>query len=100
MNDEIPAGTPFMLTAAFAALASQHDRASAHTPVTVKVTDAEGAVTYAGEPLYYAVTGVSYDAQRDEYVLEIDESRQAPGACQYTLSHTRTFCGNSRCRER
>lgn len=98
--DQIPAGTPFMLAAAFMAFADNEARATAHTPVTVKVTDVEGSVTYRGEPLYYAVTGVSYDAQRDEYVLEIDESQQAKGACQFTQSHTRAWCGNSRCRER
>ena len=100
MQDEIPASTPFMLAAAFMAFADQERRASAHTPVTVKVTDTEGAVTYQGESLYYAVTSVSYDAQRDEYVLTIDESQQAKGACEYTQSHTRAWCGNPRCRER
>jgi len=100
MNRQIAADTPFMLAAAFMALAEQNQRASAHTPITVKVTDTEGAVTYQGDPLYYAVASVEYDAQRDEYVLTIDESRQAPGACEFTQSHTRVWCGNPRCRER
>lgn len=100
MSEEIPASTPFTAMAAFVALADQYSRASAHTPITVKVTDTEGAVTYRGEPLYYAVESIRYDEQRDEYVLTIDESQQAKGACEFTQSHTRAWCGNPRCRER
>ncbi len=100
MSEEVPVNTPFMLVAGFAMLADRHRKASAHTPLTVKVTDTEGAVTYRGEPLYYNVESVTYDEQRDEYVITIDESQQAKGACGFTQSHTREWCGNPRCRER
>jgi hypothetical protein len=100
MSDQIPANTPFSAVAAFALLAERYGRATAHTPLTVKVTDVEGAVTYLGEPLFYSVESIAYDERRDEFVITIDESRQAPAACTLTQSHTRAWCGNPRCRER
>jgi len=98
-KDEIPGGTPAELAFALATLGA-NTAADAFTPVTVRVHDMAGEVTYPGEPVYYSVVSVAYDAQRDEYVLSIDQSQPAPGRCEITMSHTRTWCGNPRCRER
>lgn len=99
MQEQVPVTNAASLTFALSVLA-EHTRADAFTPITVQVTDFDGVVTYPGEALHYSVESLTYDAVRNEYVLKIDQSRQAPGECQFTQSHTRAFCGNPRCRER
>lgn len=99
MTDQILAEAIAQLAFALSVLA-RNGQGTEMTPLTVRVNDIAGEVTYAGEDVYYAVASVAYDRQRDEYVLTIDQSAPALGACEFTLSHTRAWCGNPRCRER
>lgn len=92
-NDQaVPANNAASIAFALSVLGA-NTRADAFTPLTVKVHSADGEATH------YAVASISYDARRDEYVLELDEDSPAPGKCEFTMSHTRHWCGNPRCRE-
>lgn len=99
IKKQLPTPNAALLAFALNALASTAPADSGFTPVTVKVHDKAGEDTYPGEALYYALSGLGYDPDRDEWVLEIDQSGPVPGKCTYTLSHTRDWCGNPRCRE-
>lgn len=98
MTDQHPVHT--IAQAAFVAgVLARAGQGDALTPLTVRVHDTAGEVTYPGEPVHYAVTHMEYDRERGEHVLVIDQSAPVADPCTYTFSHTRHWCGNPRCRE-
>lgn len=90
--DSMPVTSAAQLTFALPVLRG-HRGGDALTPLTVlvKADDADG-------DRHFQVTAVTYDRERDEFVLTIDQSSPAPGACPFTMSHTYAWCGNERCR--